>query len=96
MSGFNCKPDRAQTSHYNLDHLVTEWQKKYSEHRFSNIFLRFVSFLENIYLLVLCKVIFRILDFFQPKRWSEKDKKVTVVLKNEKTKKLPKNLKVAH
>ena len=35
-------------SHYNLDHLVAEWQKKYSEHRFSNIFLRFVSFLENI------------------------------------------------
>ena len=50
----------------------------------------------KIYFLVLCKVIFRILDFFQPKRWSEKDKKVTVVLKNEKTKKLPKNLKVAH
>ena len=44
----------------------------------------------KIYFIVLCKVIFRILDFFQPKRWNEKDKKVTVVLKNEKTKKLPK------
>ena len=48
FGGFNCKPDKGQTSHYNLDHLVTEWQKKYSEHRFSNVFLRFVSFLENI------------------------------------------------
>ena len=47
FGGFNCKPDRAQTSH-NLDHLVAQWQKKYSEHTLSNIVLRFVTFLENI------------------------------------------------
>ena len=49
FGGYNYKPDGVQTSHYNLDNLVAEWQKKYSEHRFSNIFLRYVSFLENIF-----------------------------------------------
>ena len=49
FGGFNCKPDGAQTSHCNLDHLVAEWQKRCFEHKFSNIFLRFVTFLENIF-----------------------------------------------
>ena len=48
FGGFNCKPDRALTSHYNLDHLVAEWQKKYSEDRFSEFLLRFVTFHKNI------------------------------------------------